>query len=188
MTEIINLLGGAGTGKSTTAAGLFYKMKLANILVEIVPEYIKGWAWERRNITSIDQLYITTKQMRFESILVDQTDWMICESPILLCPVYEAFYSKNKSEGLIERIVPRFMLKMFNNGCFYHNYMLKRTKPYVKAGRFQTEAEANEVDALIEEWMVEHDIAFKKVDVGDAQKVDFILDDLGIYTHVQKED
>lgn len=39
--KVINLYGGPGTGKSTTAAMLFAKMKLAGFNCEYVPEFAK---------------------------------------------------------------------------------------------------------------------------------------------------
>ncbi len=39
------MFGGPGTGKSTSAAGLFFKMKLAQMEVELVTEYAKDLVW-----------------------------------------------------------------------------------------------------------------------------------------------
>ena len=41
MTRVINLLGAPGAGKSTAAAGLFYRMKKEFLSVELVTEYAK---------------------------------------------------------------------------------------------------------------------------------------------------
>ena len=40
-TLIINLIGGPGSGKSTTAAGLFYKLKQMGIDCEMALEFAK---------------------------------------------------------------------------------------------------------------------------------------------------
>lgn len=41
MTSVINLIGGPGSGKSTTAAGLFFRMKSMGVRCELVTEYAK---------------------------------------------------------------------------------------------------------------------------------------------------
>ncbi len=47
-TTIINLYGGPGAGKSTSAAYLYYLLKCQQENVELVREYVKKWAWENR--------------------------------------------------------------------------------------------------------------------------------------------
>jgi len=59
MTTVINLWGGPGTGKSTSAAHLFGMAKIAGVNAELVQEYVKSWAWEGRTIHSFDQLYFS---------------------------------------------------------------------------------------------------------------------------------
>ena len=39
--KVINFYGGPGVGKSTKAAGMFYKMQLAGYSVELVNEFAK---------------------------------------------------------------------------------------------------------------------------------------------------
>ena len=48
MSKIINLYGGPGVGKSTTAAGLFYKMKIAGYSCELAYEWIKLKVYENK--------------------------------------------------------------------------------------------------------------------------------------------
>ena len=45
-TKIVNLYGGPGTGKSTTAAALFAEMKIRGVNCEYIQEYAKDKAWE----------------------------------------------------------------------------------------------------------------------------------------------
>lgn len=68
-TTIINLYGGPGAGKSTSAAFLYYLLKANGFNVELVREYVKDWAWEKRVITNYDQIYFLGKQVRRESLL-----------------------------------------------------------------------------------------------------------------------
>jgi adenylate kinase family enzyme len=64
MMKVINLFGGPGSGKSTLAAGLFERMKIQGLSVELVTEYAKDMVWERRGNILDDQLYILAKQHR----------------------------------------------------------------------------------------------------------------------------
>lgn len=52
---IINLIGGPGSGKSTTAAGLFYKLKKLGYNCEMSLEFAKDKVMD-------DQIYIFGKQ------------------------------------------------------------------------------------------------------------------------------
>lgn len=63
-TTIINLYGGHGSGKSTSAAYYYYVMKKDGLNVELVRQYVKDWAWEGRKITTNDQIYFLGKQVR----------------------------------------------------------------------------------------------------------------------------
>lgn len=46
-TLIVNLVAGPGTGKSTTMAGVFYKLKSLGIDCEMVTEFAKELVWEK---------------------------------------------------------------------------------------------------------------------------------------------
>lgn len=48
MIKVINIFGAPGCGKSTTAAGLFWRMKCDDMSVELVSEYAKACVFEDR--------------------------------------------------------------------------------------------------------------------------------------------
>ena len=83
-TTIINLYGGPGTGKSTSAAYFYYLLKAQGKNVELVREYVKDWAWEGRKISTYDQIYFLGKQVRRESMLYGKVDWIVTDSPIMM--------------------------------------------------------------------------------------------------------
>ena len=60
--KIINLIGAPGSGKSTTAAGIFYNLKMKGIKCELLTEYAKDRVWEENFMALNDQLYIFAKQ------------------------------------------------------------------------------------------------------------------------------
>ena len=46
--RVVNLFAGPGSGKSTTASGLFHLLKLDNKKTELVTEYAKDAIYEQR--------------------------------------------------------------------------------------------------------------------------------------------
>ena len=61
---VINFFGGAGSGKSAQAAGLFWLMKSKNYSVELINEFPKQLVWEKHYEALSDQLYILANQNR----------------------------------------------------------------------------------------------------------------------------
>lgn len=139
--KVINLFGGPGTGKSTTAADLFAFMKWKNINVELVNEYAKEVTWEERYQILEDQLYIMAKQNHKLWRLKGKVDWVITDSPLILSLVYA------KPDYLPKHY------QAFGHELYDHydnvNIFLRREKPYHKVGRSQTEEEARIKDAEI---------------------------------------
>src|SRR6266850_242904 len=99
MKKIICLWGGPGTGKSTTAAGVFNLLKKAGYNAEMNREYIKDWVWEGRKISDGDQVYITAKQLKKERTYIQkQLDFIVTDSPVALCTFYGDIYDKYEKE------------------------------------------------------------------------------------------
>lgn len=141
MTKIINLFGGPGTGKSTTASSLFSKFKRSGINVELVNEYAKDMTWEGRNNILTDQLYILAKQNRRVRRLVGHVDYVISDSPIIMGLAYapENYYPAYAS--LIKEV-----WDSFDN----INYFLDRGDiPFDPIGRNQNLEQSRELDGKI---------------------------------------
>ena len=137
--KIINLYGGPGIGKSTTATALFSKMKLKGIKCEYVPEYAKEMVWDKRSNVLEDQLYLFAKQHRRLNILRDHNlDYVVTDSPLLLSTIYSA-----NETGAFHALVWEKYLSFENV-----DIILKRVKPYAKCGRVQTEEQAIEIDEI----------------------------------------
>ena len=81
MTKYINIFGGPGAGKSTTAALLFAEMKSGGFKVELVTEVAKDFVWEDRSTTLSIQPYITIKQHRNLVRLKGKVDYVITDAP-----------------------------------------------------------------------------------------------------------
>lgn len=145
MTKIINLYGGPGTGKSTSAAYIYWALKHADINAELVREYVKNWAWEDRKISKYDQMYFLGKQSRAESMLYGKVDYVVTDSPVLLSAYYANHYKSLVSDGVLEA-VKGYYAQAAQDGHKHLHAFLNRTKPYQQAGRWQSEGDAKAID------------------------------------------
>jgi nicotinamide riboside kinase len=146
-TKVINLFGGPGTGKSTTAASIFAELKLQGVNCEYVQEYAKDKAWEfgtnHLGTPKVFQAqeYIFGKQhFRLRRCAAD-VDVIITDCPLFLGLVYMA------PDFEIPSLRPaiREAYDLYDN----LNIFLGRTKQYNPKGRFQTEEKAKELDVEV---------------------------------------
>lgn len=175
--KVINIFGGPGAGKSTTAAGLFYEMKKRRVQVELVTEYAKDMTWEKRHNVLSDQLYILAKQNRRIQRLIGQVEWVITDSPLPIGLVYaEPNYFPTFEPMVME------LWNSYNN----INFMLGRDFEYQTEGRNQTAEQALLVDTdmmnLISRTGI--DCQFIQHD-PEVDRVTQILDIIGVNTPVK---
>lgn len=136
--KVINIFGGPGTGKSTTAAYIFHDLKCSGKNVELVTEYAKDMVWEGRSNVLSDQLYMAAKQNRKLERLVDQgLEMAITDSPLILGALYQ-------SPDYYELFEP-FLVEVYNSYQNFNIY-LKRSTEYNPLGRNQTLEEAIAID------------------------------------------
>lgn len=133
--NVVNLFGGPGTGKSTTAAGLFHLMKLANMKVELVTEFAKDLVWDDRSTD--DQVHILGEQYHRLYRLKNKVDYVVTDSPLFLSIVY----GQNNTPPSWSSFV-NDLYNTFTNT----NIWLRRVKPYHAAGRYQDERGARALD------------------------------------------
>jgi len=131
--KVINLFGGPGAGKSTTAAGVFWLLKNRGLRVELVTEYAKALAWARRGDELTDQFYIYAKQHHRQHVLKGQVDFCVTDSPLLL----PLLYNKNEPASFRQYVIDNW--HTYTN----INFFIQRVKPYVALGRWQNEEEAD---------------------------------------------
>ena len=148
MTLVINLFGGSGCGKSTTAALLYARLKLLGNNVELVREYVKNWAWNNHRPGEWDPLYFLGKQSSYESLLYGKVDYIITDSPVLLAGVYQEYNSKGR-ENYVSVAANSFICHAQKHGITYKNFFLQRNKPFDPRGRYETEEQAREVDEFV---------------------------------------
>jgi len=166
--KVINLFGGPGAGKSTTAAGLFWLLKNRGLRVELVTEYAKALAWAKRGEELSDQFYVYAKQHHRQHVLKGQVDFMVTDSPLLLTLLYTT-----KEQPASYR---QFVIDTWNS---YDNvsYFINRVKPYVQIGRFQNELEADLLGNQTYQMLRELGINPVCVD-GHSLSANFIVDNL----------
>lgn len=145
-TTIINVYGGPGAGKSTSAAYLYYLLKIAGENVELVREYVKDWAWEGRKFGAYDEIYFLGKQVRHESMLFGKVDWIMTDAPVYMTAYYASIYcSPTLAKGVLST-AQAFYQQVAEDGHQHLHIMLNRIRPYAQEGRYQNESQAHSVD------------------------------------------
>ena len=173
MTLVVNMLGGSGVGKSTTAAGLYYHMKLAHENVELVREYVKLLAWQGIKPGQYDQVNIFGEQCKLEHSLYGKVDYIITDSPIVLAPIYEVYYH---GDSMMEEAAIKLLSKSAANEVQQLNIILERTKDYDEKGRYQTLEQAKEVDKMVVEFLDRHGMSYHRVGGPDEDRAQKIME------------
>jgi AAA domain len=145
MTLVVNLYGGPGTGKSTSAAWLFAELKMRGRNVELVREVAKEWCWRGRNITEEDQHTILEAQLDRERIYFGQVEALITDAPLPIAAYYARKFCSSRTAESCEARVRR--TRSYYTQVQHFDVWLMRTKEYNPAGRYQSEAEAKLVDS-----------------------------------------
>jgi hypothetical protein len=179
MTKVINIIAGSGSGKSTTAAGLFYEMKKRGISCELVQEWVKKWAYEGRVIEQQDQLQILEEQYEAISSLYGKVDYIITDSPYILATIYENFHFGTESTRQDALSMLQFD---YDKGIDHQFYLLNRTKKFSTEGRYETEEQAIKIDVAVKEFLCYNEIEFyEMVKRKQDHKVIEILQNIGVY-------
>jgi ABC-type oligopeptide transport system ATPase subunit len=166
MTKIINLIGSSGSGKSTTAAGLFFLMKIRGMKVELIHEYAKYLTWTKQFSKLENQAIVLGKQYQSQKDLLGQVDYIITDSPLLLSKVYT---NDNYPQEIKDVAVDLF--REFDNLTFF----IKRVKPFVQLGRNENEEESDRIAKLIKIVLYGENVPYIEID-GDENAPKKILD------------
>ena len=176
--KIINIFGGPGIGKSTTASGLFYLMKKNGLNCEYVTEYAKDLVWEKRfDFLENSPLSLLSEQHRRIDRLKDKVDYVITDSPILLSAIYASLQQSRKEilgkEGFFHfnRLTIELFQKFYN-----YNYFLMHTKKinYDQEGRIQNPQEALERDENIFDYLIENKIQFQILEGNEEESLNAV--------------
>lgn len=164
MTLVVNLFGGPGTGKSTTASLVFGQLKSEGIRTELVHGFAKDLTWEKREEALRYQPYIFGKQSYHVHRLLGKADVIVTDSPILLS---SHIYSRHTFGA--QRSALRALGIATWNEWDTLSVFLQRNKalhPFVQAGRNQNEEESTNLDQAIRGMLDELQVTYYSVLVG----------------------
>ncbi len=167
---VINLYGGPGTGKSTTAAHLFALLKQRDVNAELVREYAKDIVWEGRThlLSGVFpyQLVIFSKQNKRMFDLVGKVDVVITDSPLWL-----SYHYSGHDEQMLHLIV--------RASEWYDeiNFFLQRQKKFNPMGRVHNEKESKLIDMQLKEMLDTVNIQYVSLD-ADECAADLIIDEI----------
>lgn len=166
---VVNLFGVPSAGKSTGAAYIFSKIKMAGINAELITEFAKDKVWEENSevFKPDNQCYLFGKQFYRMSRCRDKVDVIVTDSPLPL----SIFYNKSKVLG---EDFNKTIMNCFNS---FDNisYLLLRDKPYNPNGRLQTEAESDVLKEPLVNLLQSRNIKYKTVK-GNVREYDKIAD------------
>jgi nicotinamide riboside kinase len=169
---VVNINAGPSAGKSTLAADVYAKLKRLHINVELVREYAKDVVYSDSLSTLKDQVHILGEQHHRQFVLDGQCDVAITDSPILLCSIYNTFYTEYKAfDALALEAHHRY-----DN----LNYVLARTNEFQAMGRVEDQQKSIEIDGMIESFLRKNDIRYTVVSnpFASDQIVQDVLDRL----------
>jgi hypothetical protein len=135
----INLWAGPGVGKSTTAAALFYKLKLAGIVTEWVPEQAKYLHYSG-TLLETPQMAIVEAQSKIQSILQGKVEVTVSDAPVLL----SLAYARADELPALFKFVQQATQEWKTLDVLLHRDF---TGAYEQAGRYQDEHEARRFHA-----------------------------------------
>lgn len=164
---VVNLYGGPGSGKSTTAAAVFALLKMHGVNAELVTEVAKGLTWEERYKTLANQKYIWGKQYNKMYQVMDKVDVIITDGPLMLSVLYDT-----TNDAYFHTVVHNSYLE-FNNV----DYFIKRVKEYNPVGRYQTEDEAKALDVKTLELLSNYHMTYTEV-IGGWEGANHIAGDI----------
>lgn len=167
---VINMFGGPGSGKSCSAAGLYHKMKLSGLNVELVMEYPKDLVYDGTLEIMLDrQEYIFAEQNQRIHRLRKDVDYVITDSPILLSVVYSKL---SHESGAVSPWSAQTKFIEFVESV-YHTYnnlniFIGRPKLFQQEGRLHDENESKSLDRRIVDELNGRSIPFTFIPANES--------------------
>ena len=169
--KVINLFAGPGAGKSTTAAGLFHYLKLADVKCELITEVAKDYCYEQNKSRMDNQILLLGEQYHRLHRVRNSVEYVISDSPIILGVNYRPADCPVSFDKLCFDL-----FNQFDN----INYFINRTKKYQDYGRYHTEMEARKADESIKNILMLNDIPFTEIEGNDVCVHEILQDICGM--------
>ena len=159
--KVINLVGGPGAGKTTTALGVVAALKAKGVEAEFVPEYARELTFEGA-ISTTTQFDILAEQFkRLWRLMGTGIEYAVTDSPLLLQLAY--------TRDPIQQARTIWAASAFENLYFA---VRNSRETHSMVGRSQTAAQAAEIDRQYDNLIPHYDGVFEKktavVDILEA--------------------
>lgn len=143
--RVVNLFGGPGSGKSTSAASLFAYLKNKGIRAELVGEEAKDQIyWGSSNQLANQFLLAALQYARLKNLENAGCEIAVADSPLIMSPTYaRSSHYYEELNSLVSKI----------NSEFHNiNVFITRTKPFDTFGRTQKNIEeAKVIDTVVKD-------------------------------------
>lgn len=159
---VVNIFGGPGVGKSTIAAGLFFRLKCRHYDVELVDEYAKYLVYQNRtDVLRKDQVKVFAEQQAKLRAVAEHRKVVIVDSPLLLSKIY---FDEKENLADPHLFVP-LVVQMFNAYPNFNVYLVRNPElPYETVGRVQaTLEEAMIIDERVKRFLDANSIPYVEV-------------------------
>lgn len=155
---VLNFFGAPGAGKTTGAAYVFARLKMAGVKCELATEFAKDAVWEDNQEILRNQIKILGEQYLKITRCEGKIDVLVTDSPL----INSYFYNTDET---LDDSLKQMAFELFHK---YDNinFFINRTKPYVSEGRLQTEEESDEIGQKIKLTLRNNDVDFEEYD-GD---------------------
>lgn len=167
MSFRICFYGGPGVGKSVLAARVYAELSRAGVIsVELVREFCKQFAYEGKKLDEYDQVFTFASQLWAEHRLFKAgIEVIVTDSPVLLQCVYTAILDEDIAAHISD-VALRYEQK-------YQalNFLVQRSVPYRRVGRYQDEPELEKLDARIKMAMDDYGLDYLVVNPEEREVI-----------------
>lgn len=175
---VVNLFGAPGAGKSTGAAYIFAKLKMAGINAELVTEFAKDKVWDEAKEPFNNQAYIFGEQYYRMSRCKNKVDVIVTDSPLLLSLLYNE--SAELGNAFEETVWNAY------NSYDNINYFVNRTKTYNPVGRIHSVEQSNQIANELHQLLDVSELPYKDIN-GNMTDYDKVVEEVVKTIHQMKD-